>query len=146
MTALRAGVIGVGHLGKEHARILSGLPGVILAGVADVNAAQAESVARRCATKAYADFHSLLDTIDAAVIAVPACHHHAIAGEVLRRGIPVFVEKPLASTLGQAEELLALSQSHAALVQVGHVERFNPAFEALQKRPLTPKYVWAERL
>lgn len=146
MSALRVGVIGVGHLGKEHARILSGLPGIVLAGVADVNEAQAEAVAQRCGTRAYAEYLPLLDTIDAAVIAVPTCHHHAVASDVLRRGIPALVEKPLASTGNQAEDLLALSRRHNALLQVGHIERFNPAFEALLGRPLSPKYVFCERL
>jgi predicted dehydrogenase len=146
MSALRVGVIGVGHLGKEHARILSGLPDVTLAGVADVNAAQAEAVALRCRTKAYSDYRQLLEDIDAAVIAVPTSHHHAVAGDVLQHGIPALVEKPLASTRRQAEDLLAASTSKGVLLQVGHVERFNPAFEALQRRPLTPKYVLGERL
>src|SRR5216683_1364613 len=99
MTTLRIGVIGVGHLGKEHARIVSNLAGVQLAGVADLNVAQAEAVAERCGTKAYGDYHQLLKQIDAAVIAVPTRHHHAVAAEVLSRGIPALVEKPLASTV-----------------------------------------------
>src|SRR5947209_6147365 len=146
MTALRIGVIGVGHLGKEHARILSGIPGIRLAGVADVNPAQAEAVAQRCGTRAYTDYTPLLTEIDAAVIAVPTSQHHAVACDVLRRGIPTLVEKPLAATQAQAEDLLALSRKHGALLQVGHIERFNPAFVALQSRPLTPKYVCGERL
>jgi len=146
MSALRLGVIGVGHLGKEHARILSGLPGVTLAGVADVNAAQAEMVARRCGTKAFPDYRPLLDVIDAAVIAVPTTQHHAVAGDVLNAGIPALVEKPLAATLEQAEALLASSLARSVLLQVGHIERFNPAFEALRELVFTPKYVSSERL
>src|SRR5262249_7278692 len=145
MTTLRVGVIGVGHLGKEHARILSGLSGVNLAGVADVNAAQAEAIALRCGTKPHSDYRTLLDGIDAAVVAVPTCHHHAVAADVLGRGIPTLVEKPLASTPDEAKTLLALSRAKHVLLQVGHVERFNPAFEALQQRPLTPKYIFGER-
>jgi predicted dehydrogenase len=146
MSALRVGVIGVGHLGKEHARILSGLPDLTLTGVADVNGVQAETVARRCGTKAYADYRPLLEVIDAVVIAVPTSQHHAVAGDVLRAGIPALVEKPLAGTLEQAEDLLASSRSRSVLLQVGHIERFNPAFEALRERPFTPKYVASERL
>jgi predicted dehydrogenase len=103
-------------------------------------------VAQRCGTGALADFHLLLERIDAAVIAVPTIHHHAVAADLLRLGIPALVEKPLASTLGQAEELLALSKKHGAMLQVGHIERFNPAFEALQGRSLTSKYISCERL
>ena len=146
MSTLRLGVIGVGHLGKEHARILSGLPGVQLAGVADVDAAQAEAVAQRCGTNAFDDYRDLLQRIDAAVIAVPTCHHHAVSSDVLRRGVHALVEKPLAATAKQAHELAALSKNHAAMLQVGHIERFNPAFEGLHGRPLTPKYILCERL
>jgi predicted dehydrogenase len=146
MNDLQIGVIGVGHLGKEHARIVSGLPGVQLAGVADVNLSQANAVAQRCGTTAFADFHLLLERIDAAVIAVPTIYHHSIAVDVLRLGIPALVEKPIASDLQQAEELLALSRKHGALLQIGHIERFNPAFEGLQSRPLTPMYISCERL
>ena len=146
MATLRLGVIGVGHLGKEHARILSGLPGVELAGVADVNSAQAQSIAQRCGTTPFEDYRDLLERIDAAVIAVPTCFHHAVASDVLRRGVPVLVEKPLAATANHAEELVALGKKHAALLQVGHIERFNPAFEALRGVPLKPKYLFCERL
>jgi predicted dehydrogenase len=133
-------------LGKEHARILSGLPGVELAGVADVNKTQAQAVAKRCGTVAFDDYRDLLERIDAAVIAVPTCHHYSVASDVLRRGIPSLVEKPLAATAKHAEELTALGKKHDALLQVGHIERFNPAFEALVGRPLTPKYIFGERI
>jgi predicted dehydrogenase len=146
MAPLRLAVIGVGHLGKEHARILAGLPDVELVGVADVVATQVEAVALRCGTRAYPDHRPLLDQVDAAVIVVPTSHHHAVASEFLRRGVPVLVEKPLTPDLGQAEELHELSLRHGALLQVGHIERFNPAFEALQSRPLQPKYITCERV
>jgi predicted dehydrogenase len=144
--ALRVGVIGVGHLGKEHARILAGFEGVHLAGVADVNRTQAESVAERCGTRAFTDYRELLPEIDAAVVAVPTTYHHAVATEVLSRGMAALVEKPLALTPAQAEDLVQCSQRHRTLLQVGHIERFNPAFESLQQRPLTPRYISAERL
>ncbi len=146
MSALRTAVIGVGHLGKEHARILAGLPGVKLVGVVDVHAAQAETVARRSGTYAYTDYHLLLEQIDAAVVAVPTTHHHAIAAELLRHGLPVLVEKPLALNVEQANDLVELARRHGTLLQVGHIERFNPAFEELQRRPLVPKYITCERV
>jgi predicted dehydrogenase len=145
MRRLRLAVIGVGHLGKEHARILAGLPGVALVGVADPRMAQADAVASRCGTRAFADHRALVDAVDAAVIAAPTTHHHAIAIDFLSRGVPLLIEKPLTAELAQADELLDVARSHGALVQVGHVERFNPAFEELQKRPLCPRYVCAER-
>lgn len=146
MKPLRTAVIGVGHLGKEHARILAGLPEVELVGVADVNAAQAEAVAVRCGTRGHGDFHALIADIDAAIVAVPTTFHHAVASDLLRRGISLLVEKPLAATLEEAEELVALAEQHGAILQVGHIERFNPAFEELQRRPLQPKYIEVERL
>jgi len=146
MPRLRLAVIGVGHLGKEHARILASLPDVELAGVADVNTEQAQAVANRCGTRAFGDYWPLLNLVDAAIIVVPTLHHHAIAAEFLRRGIPLLVEKPLAATLEQADALGQLARANRALLQVGHIERFNPVFEEMQNRPLQPKYVACERL
>src|SRR5438309_2649556 len=94
MARLRMAVVGVGHLGKEHARILAGLPEVELVGVADVNVDQAHAVARRVGTKAYHDYWPLLNLVEATTIVVPTTHHHTVASEFLRRGIPVLVEKP----------------------------------------------------
>src|SRR5580692_4873556 len=107
MPRLRMAVIGVGHLGKEHARILSGLPEVELVGVADVNHEQAQTIARRLETQAFSDYWSLLNLVDAASIAVPTSLHVPVAREFLRRGIPLLVEKPLAPDLAGADELNA---------------------------------------
>jgi predicted dehydrogenase len=146
MSRLRMAVIGVGHLGKEHARILATLPEVELVGVADVNAEQVQAVARRCNTRAFTTYWPLLNLVDAAAIAVPTVYHHAIASEFLQRGIPLLVEKPLASNLEQAQELAELAQQSQTFLQVGHIERFNPAFEELQRRPLQPKFIESQRL
>ncbi len=141
MPRLRMAVVGVGHLGKEHARILAGLPDVELVGVVDVNNEQAQAVARSCRSTAYSAPWPLLNHVDAAVIAVPTCFHHAIASEFLGHGIALLVEKPLATTPAQADSLIALAKQHNALLQVGHIERYNPAFEELQRRPLRPKFI-----
>ncbi len=145
MKRLRMGVVGVGHLGKEHARILSTLPDVELVGVADPHAAQAESVALRCNTRAYPGHLPLVPLVDAAVIAAPTFAHHAIASDFLSRGVPVLVEKPLTVDPAQADELVALAERRGLVLQVGHIERFNPAFEAMQRLPLQPKYIHSER-
>jgi predicted dehydrogenase len=145
MTRLRLAVVGVGHLGKEHARILAQLPDVELVGVVDPRIGQAQAVAQRCGTQAYTDHRPLLDAVDAAVIATPTAYHHSVAIDFLRRGIALLIEKPLAADLAQADEMVALACKHGALVQVGHIERFNPAFEELQRLPLRPRYVHAER-
>jgi predicted dehydrogenase len=146
MARLRMAVVGVGHLGKEHARILAGLPEVELVGVADVNAEQAQAVARRLGTQAFADYWPLLNLVDAATIVVPTTFHFAVAAEFLGRGIPLLVEKPLAANLREAELLVALAERHGAILQVGHIERFNPAFEQLRRRPMQPKFIFCERL
>jgi predicted dehydrogenase len=146
MARLRMAVVGVGHLGKEHARILAGLDEVELVGVADVNREQAEAVARRVGARAFTECWPLLNLVDAACVVVPTSQHFAVAREFLRRRIPVLVEKPLAATLEEAEALVELSERHGAVLQVGHIERFNPAFEELQARPLQPKFITCERL
>src|SRR5712691_8559665 len=105
MKRLRMAVVGVGHLGKEHARILAGLPEVELIGIADVNLEQAQAVARRLGTQAFTDYWPLLNLVDAASIAVPTSLHVAVAREFLRRGIPLMVEKPIAPDLAGADEL-----------------------------------------
>ncbi len=145
MQRLRVGVVGVGHLGKEHARIVATLPEVELVGVVDANGAQAEAVAQRCGTQAYRDPRALLSRVDAAVVAVPTVHHRAVAADFLRQGIPLLVEKPMAVTVRQADEMLELAERHRTFLQVGHIERFNPAFEQLQRRPQQPKYISCER-
>jgi predicted dehydrogenase len=145
MSRLRLGVVGVGHLGKEHARILSGMADVELVGVADADASQAELVAQRCNTRPFHDHRALLPLVAAAVVATPTIHHHAVASDFLARGVPVLVEKPLAPTLQQAENLVALAARGGAVLQVGHIERFNPAFEELSRRPLRPKLFTCER-
>src|ERR1700683_4238686 len=106
MKRLRVAVVGVGHLGKEHARILAGLADVELVGVADVNFEQARTVAQRLGTQAFSDHGPLLNLVDAASIVVPTTHHLAVAREFLQRGIPLLIEKPLARTSAEAKELV----------------------------------------
>jgi predicted dehydrogenase len=146
MARLRIAVIGVGHLGKEHARILAGMPDVELVGVVDTNADQVQAIARRYNTTAFSDYWPLLNLVDAATVVVPSVQHHAIACEFLRRGIPLLVEKPLATTVAEVDALVELAREHAVPLAVGHIERFNPAFEELQSRPMRPKFITCERL
>jgi predicted dehydrogenase len=146
MERLRLAVIGVGHLGKEHARILAGLPDVELIGVVDARAEQAEAIARRWATRPFTDHHRLLDERpDAVIVAVPTTHHHAVAVDCLQAGVSLLVEKPLTASLDEADELVTLARQASVVLQVGHVERFNPSFEELARRPLQPKLVQCQR-
>src|SRR5271157_2606089 len=110
------------------------------------SSAMAQTIADKFGTRAVSDYHQLLDRIDAVSIAVPTLLHREVAGTFLSRGIPTLVEKPLASTLAEAELLVSLSHSTGALLQVGHVERFNPALSALHQMAIRPKYISAERL
>jgi predicted dehydrogenase len=146
MRRLRVAVVGVGHLGKEHARILSTLPEVELVGVADSNAEQAQAVARRCNTQAFTDYWPLLNLVDAVTIAVPTTWHRDVGVEFLKRGIPALIEKPLATCLEQCDELVELGIKHDTILQVGHIERFNPAFADLEQRNIRPKFIESERL
>jgi predicted dehydrogenase len=144
--SLRIGVVGVGHLGKEHARILAGLEGVELVGVVDVNPEQARTVAQQHRTQAFGDYQELFERVDAACIVAPTSLHARIAAPFLRRGISLLVEKPLAANLSDANLLVGLAEESGAILQVGHIERFNPAFEELQRRPIQPKWVRAQRV
>ena len=145
MNRLRMAVIGVGHLGKEHARILAGMPDVELVGVADVFPEQARMVAERCGTTAYSDFAPLLERVDAVTVVVPTIHHHQVAEAFLKRGIPALVEKPIANTVAEADDLVRWARESNVPLQIGHIERFNPAFEELVSRPLQPKFIESER-
>jgi predicted dehydrogenase len=142
---LRVAVVGVGHLGQAHARVLSALPEVELVGVADANLQQAETVAARHQTQAYSHFGALLDRVDAACIVVPTCLHHSVATAFLERGVHLLIEKPLAPTVEQADEMADAAKRNGCIVQVGHIERFNPAFEALTRQSMNPRLIESDR-
>ncbi len=145
MTRLRMAVIGVGHLGQHHARILAGLPDVDLVGVVDANIEQARTIAAKLGTTGYEHFESLIGRVDAVSVVTPTIHHHAVASAFLSAGVPTLVEKPVCRTLAEADDLIALAAKSGIPLQVGHIERFNPAFEELARRPIRPKFVEAER-
>src|SRR3954452_13344464 len=115
MDPLRVAVVGVGHLGKEHARILSTLPDVELVAVVDVNHDQAQAIAKKLDCLAFTSHRPLLQLADAVVIAVPTVYHHAVAAEFLRSRMPILVEKPLAANLEQAESLVELARAHETM-------------------------------
>jgi predicted dehydrogenase len=142
---VRLGVVGVGHLGRIHSRILAGMPGVTLAGVVDPLEANRQEVAAAHQTTAYADHRDLVGKADAAIVATPTHFHCQVARDLLTAGIHVLVEKPLAPTTHQASELVDLARRAGLVLQVGHVERFNPAFAAAQPYLHEPKYIEAVR-
>jgi predicted dehydrogenase len=145
MTPLRMGVIGTGALGRHHARILSELSDVELVSVADTNPNQGAEVAGRCRTSWVSDYRDLFDRVDAVVIAVPTIAHFDVARDFLRQGIDVLIEKPIAANLAQAEQLVELAEVSGALLQVGHIERFNPALIAAAPHLASPRYIRSER-
>ena len=146
MTPLRVGVIGVGHLGKEHARVYSQLEGIELAGVVDADEEQARSVGKKLKAPWSCDPEFLLDKAQAVSVAVPTMYHHAVALPYLRRGISVLVEKPMTFRVQEAEELVAVAASSGARLQVGHIERFNPGYKAIAGKDLKPVFIECHRL
>ena len=146
MSRLKMAVIGVGALGRHHARILSELEGVELAAVSDIHAEAGRRVAEACRTEFATDYRELLGRVDAVSIAVPTSEHLPVAADFLSRGIPVLVEKPLADDVPQAEQLVHLAEKHGTLLQVGHIERFNPATVTAWSLCGPPKYIRAERV
>jgi predicted dehydrogenase len=143
---VRIGVVGVGRLGSIHARIYAELPGVALEAVADVDAGRAEEVARRHGCRAVRDWRELLGAVDAVSVAVPTTAHAEVGCAFLEAGVPVLVEKPMASSLEEADRLIEASRRSGAALQVGHVERFNPAVMAAEKVIGTPLFIEAHRL
>ena len=132
--SLRIGVVGVGVMGSNHARVFAGLPGVELIGVADPDQKQAEFVARTLGCTAVADVEQLLALeVDAVTIAAPTHLHHDIALACIGRGIHVMVEKPIASTVEEGYNIIAAAAEANVTLMVGHVERFNPAVEAIKE-------------
>jgi len=133
--SLKVAVIGVGSMGRNHARVYRELPDVELVGVADLKPAEAEAVARRAGTQAYTDYRRLMDEQrpQAITIATPTVQHLPIALEAIQRGIHVLVEKPIASDTHQARCMIEAAERAGVCLMVGHVERFNPALVALKE-------------
>lgn len=144
-SSLRIAVVGVGHLGRHHARILGAMPGVELVAVVDVNRPRAEEVAAANHTKALFDYRDLVGQVDAVTVAAPTELHSAIGSAFLTAGVPTLVEKPLARSLAEADALLAAADG-GALLAVGHTERFNPAVRAAAPQLADPRFIEVHRL
>lgn len=146
MTVLRMAVVGVGSLGRHHAAKLAGFDDTNLIGVVDPAEKQGREVAERTGTNWYRSVDDLPERPDAVVIAAPTRFHLDAASHFLKQGVAAFVEKPLASTLSEARQLLRLAERHGAILQVGHIERFNPAFTAARERCGMPLYIRCQRV
>ena len=146
MSNIRLGVIGLGHLGSLHAKMLSSADGAVLEAVHDIDTETAERIAGEYGGRVAADLDDLLDSVDALSIATPTSTHYDIAAAAIRRGTPVFLEKPITETVEQARQLNELAEKHGVIVQVGHIERFNPAIVALDAYDIAPLFVESHRL
>jgi predicted dehydrogenase len=144
--ALRVAVVGVGHLGRHHARILAALPGVRLVGIVDLNPERAQEIAAACRTEVLTDMARLPGAVDAVTIAVPTESHVGVALPLVEAGVPVLVEKPLARSLAEADVLLAAARDRGVTVAVGHTERFNPAIAAARAHIRVPRFIEVHRL
>ena len=143
---LRTAVIGVGYLGRFHAEKYAANPAAELVAVADVDPARARAVAAALGVEAVTDYRALAGRIDCASVAVPTQLHHAVACDLLDAGVDVLVEKPLTMTVDEGKALLELAVRRGRVLQVGHLERFNPAIRALDGIVREPRFIECHRL
>ncbi|MCL2458033.1 MAG: Gfo/Idh/MocA family oxidoreductase [Desulfobulbus sp.] len=143
---IKVGVVGVGYLGRFHAQKYAAMPDVHLVGVADADPERAGQVADECATQPYTDYHGLLDQVDAVSIVVPTSLHHEVAKACLLQQVDVMVEKPITTTLTEADDLIRVARDQQRILQVGHLERFNPAVLAMQPLLTHPLFIEAHRI
>lgn len=143
---VRIGVIGVGSLGQHHARIYAQMPEAELVGICDVDAERVAKLAAQHGTTAYTSVDELAGQVEALSVVVPTDKHREVAGGLIEKGIHLLVEKPIAATTAEAEELVALAQKKGVILQVGHVERFNPVMNFLERIAKKPRFIEAHRL
>ena len=146
MKIIKAGVIGVGYLGRFHAQKYQALEDVELVGVADVDPDRARQVAAECGCAHFSDYRELLDQVDAVSIAVPTSFHHQVGFDALSAGVDILLEKPMTVTLAEADELIGLAEKNKLILQVGHLERFNPAVLAMKPFLTTPVFIESDRI
>src|SRR5712692_1572534 len=143
---IRVAVVGAGDFGRNHVRVFRDLPGADVAGIVDTNAARAAAVASEFNVPVFPSLDALAGRVDAATVAVPTVEHARIGCRLLASGIDVLVEKPMASSLAEADALIAAAQKHARVLQVGHLERFNPGILAVRKIISRPLFFEVHRL
>ena len=145
MKPVKLAVVGAGHLGAIHARLANSFDEIELVGIFDATAEIGRDVARQLGTRAFVDFDALISQIDAAVVATPTHTHRAVSLELLQAGIHVLVEKPIAVHVADADRLISAARSVGRILQVGHVERFNPVWAAMYTQIERPKFIEAVR-
>ncbi len=132
MRVVRIGVVGAGVMGERHCRVCANLPRVALVGIADVNEERGRLVSERYETTYFSDRRALLSQVDAVTVATSTSAHYSLTAECLERGLHVMVEKPIAETIEQGRQLVQMAEERGLILQVGHIERFNPAFIELK--------------
>lgn len=145
-TKIKCGVAGVGSLGQHHARIYAALPQAELAGILEANDARAAEICAKYNCRRFGSLEEMGDVCDAVSVVVPTDKHAAVALPLLERGCHLLIEKPICASLAEAEQVLAAAQRHEALVQVGHIEHFNPVMGFLEREVNQPQFITAERL
>jgi len=143
---LRVGVVGTGYLGRFHAEKYSRMEDVELVGVVDIDPQAAQTVAERCGTVPYTDHRDLFEKIDAVSVVVPTSAHFAVSRAFLERGVDVLIEKPMTTTVKEADALIRTAEANDLIIQVGHLERFNPAVVALRDILRLPMFIESHRL
>ena len=146
MGLLRVGVVGVGYLGKFHAEKYARMKDVKLVGVVDIEPGVAKEIAQQLGTEPFTDYRDLMGKVDAVSVAVPTTDHFSISRDFLENSIDVLVEKPFTETLEEADALIEIAESNDSILQVGHLERFNPAVLALRNVVNQPLFVESHRL
>jgi len=146
MKALRVGVVGVGHIGSNHARLYSELPSVEFTSIYDLDAIRANTIGKKYDLIPAKSLEQFAEMIDAASIATPTSTHHKVAHALLSRGKHLLIEKPITENTRDASELAELAARERLVLQVGHVERFNPVLSALEARLTHPRFIEAHRL
>ena len=146
MRKIKAGVVGVGRLGREHARLYSQLPDVELVGVADIDYERARDIAAQCRTVGCQDYDHLYGKVEAVSIVVPTDLHYPVARDFLKRGIHILLEKPVTRTMEEAEKLIRLAHRNKLIFQIGHVERYNAAVREVGKLIKSPRFIESHRL
>lgn len=146
MSRLRVGVVGVGHIGSNHARLYAEQTAAAFTAIYDTDAAKAEQLAAQHGVKAASSLEEFLENVDAASIATPTSSHFEVARQLLERGKHALIEKPIAESPAHATELAHLAAERQLVLQVGHVERFNPVLSALEQRLTHPRFIEAHRL
>ncbi len=146
MKPVKVAVVGVGYLGQFHAEKYAALPGAELVAVVDTDGVRADEVAGKVGTRALTDYRALPDDVEAVSIVVPTQYHHATARYFLARGVHVLLEKPITTTLEEADDLIRTAAEHKAVLQVGHLERFNPVIEGLESYLTQPGFIESVRI